>query len=255
MSDPVCRIPLGVPPVVTQMGIGIHGPGRQRFRLADRWCLHLYTYHCQMEIDGVPVVIVPGSAGITPADATTVYDFPSARCAHTYAHFKLPSGAGALPAIPLMQDLGVGFAAINKAVLEAVGWHPITPQRAEARLWDVLWQLTGDPDAATLGHHPAVERARHFIERNLARRMTVAAIARDAGCSHNHLVRLFRAQLGITIVGYVRRRRAERAAYLLRHSAMPIKHIPGQIGLKDLHTFNKTVRRELGRSPRAIRRG
>ena len=255
MSAPTCRIPLGAPPAVTQMGIGIHHAGVGRFRLADRWCLHLYTYHCPMALDGVPLEIVPGSAGITPAGATTVYDFPTARCAHTYAHFRLPAGAGALPAIPLMQDLGARFAAINQAVLEAVGWHPITPQRAEARLWDVLWQLTGDPGGATLGQHPAVERARHFIERNLARRLTVAAIARDAGCSHNHLVRLFRAQLGMTIVAYVRRRRAERAAYLLRHSAMPIKHIPGQIGLRDLHTFNKTVRRELGRSPRDVRRG
>jgi AraC-like DNA-binding protein len=155
----------------------------------------------------------------------------------------------------LLQDLGARFAGFNQALLEAVGWHPTAPRRAEARVWDLLWQLTGDAGAAIPGRHPAVERARHYIERHLSGRLTVAAIARYAGCSHTHLVRLFRAELGTTIVAHVRRRRAERAAYLLRHSPMPIKQIPAQIGLSDLHAFNKTVRRELGRSPREVRRG
>ena len=46
----------------------------------------------------------------------------------------------------------------------------------------------------------------------------------------------------------------ERARYLLEHSTMPIKAIARDVGIPDLHLFNKTVRRELGKSPREVRK-
>jgi transcriptional regulator GlxA family with amidase domain len=51
----------------------------------------------------------------------------------------------------------------------------------------------------------------------------------------------------------VRRRRAERASDLLAHTAMPIARIAQQVGVPDLHAFNRLLRLVTGRSPRRIR--
>ena len=236
------------------MAIGVHGPGTQSYCLADRWSLHLYTYQAQLEIDGDKLEITPGMVGITPAGTRTIYHFPTSHCAHTFAHFRMPSIVADTVNIPRLADVGARFELLNRSLMEAVGWFPTNPTRANARLWDVLWSLSNSDSDKKQGH-VAVERARHFIERNLASPMRVPAIAKYAGCSPNHLVRLFQAQVGMTVMAHIRRRRAERAAYLLRHSNIPIKTIPKQIGISDIQTLNKMIRRELGQSPREIRLG
>ena len=46
-----------------------------------------------------------------------------------------------------------------------------------------------------------------------------------------------------------------RARHLLTATTMSIPAIAASIGITDLQAFNKACRRELGRSPRAIRGG
>jgi AraC family transcriptional regulator len=57
------------------------------------------------------------------------------------------------------------------------------------------------------------------------------------------------------VVGYIRQRRMARARHLLTATTMSIPAIAASIGITDLQAFNKACRRELGRSPRAIRAG
>jgi transcriptional regulator GlxA family with amidase domain len=71
--------------------------------------------------------------------------------------------------------------------------------------------------------------------------------------SHTHLTRLFRQDTGHTVVGYVRRRRMERARHLLIASTLAIPAVAATVGIPDLQAFNKTCRKELGASPRAVR--
>jgi len=75
----------------------------------------------------------------------------------------------------------------------------------------------------------------------------------NAGTHNNHLTRLFHTTYGVTISAYIRQRRAERARHLLLHSTLPIKAIAAQVGIADLHLFNKTIRRVLHDSPRRVR--
>ncbi|NUT48649.1 MAG: helix-turn-helix transcriptional regulator, partial [Saccharothrix sp.] len=101
----------------------------------------------------------------------------------------------------------------------------------------------------------AVARAIAHVEENLADPPAVPEIAAAAGVSQNHLLRLFRAETGGTVVAYVRRRRLERARHLLRESTLPIPAVAAAVGFTDLQAFNKACRRELGASPRAVRGG
>ena len=92
-----------------------------------------------------------------------------------------------------------------------------------------------------------------MIERRLGDSLNVADLAEELGISHNHLTRLFRSKYGMTIAGYIRKRRVERARHLLAFSTIPVKSVAVEVGIPDLHLFNKTIRAVLGRSPRAVR--
>ncbi|MFF5449086.1 helix-turn-helix domain-containing protein [Streptomyces sp. NPDC012888] len=73
--------------------------------------------------------------------------------------------------------------------------------RTEARLLDDLARL---------------RRVRDRIDREYARPLDVVTLARDAGMAAGQLGRDFRRAYGSSPYGYVRERRAERAAELLR---------------------------------------
>jgi transcriptional regulator GlxA family with amidase domain len=155
-----------------------------------------------------------------------------------------------------MQDLGAQFVTINQRLEQAIGYFPTQPRRAEARLWDMLWELVAVPairGAAPPHRHPAVDRVCSLIELNLAESMRVPDLAREVGLSHNHLIRLFRASFGTTVVGFIQQRRVQRSKHLLLYSTLPIKVIAAEVGMADLHFFNKTIRRTLGASPRQLR--
>jgi len=95
----------------------------------------------------------------------------------------------------------------------------------------------------------------HTIEKRFGERtLAVAELAVELGISHNHLTRLFRRTFDKTAVAYIRERRMGLAKHLLLNTNLPIKSIAYQVGIPDLHLFNKTVHRELGASPRVFRK-
>lgn len=257
--DLVWPISLEQPPVVVQAGIGIHGlHGPEQYRLRDLWSLHLYFYETNLQIGDQRVPIRPGYAGVIPPNVPTAYAFRE-RVQHLFVHFRCPETAQeARPQqIPALQDLGDAFPRVAEDLQEALE-EPGAPSahRLQARVWDLLWRLTERPQPAAAvpgARHPAVALAVRLIERRLAEPISIARLAEECGVSESYLGRLFRQALGMTVVGYVRARRVERAAHLLRHSTLPIKTIAAACGLPDLHFFNKTLRQALGRSPRALR--
>lgn len=120
----------------------------------------------------------------------------------------------------------------------------------------MLWRttgLTGATESRPGSRHPALRTAVAYIEEHLAGPLTVPGIARVAGVSHTHLTRLFREDTGHTVVAHIRRRRMERARHLLIASTLAIPAIAATVGIPDLQAFNKTCRKELGASPRAVR--
>ena len=256
MDAAVWQMSLKNPPQLVQAGRAVHGRSRavEEFQLPELWSLHLYSYDGTVAIDGRELAISPRCAGITPPNARIIYRFRG-ESRHVFAHFRLPEG-GDLVAMPAMQDLGDAFGPLTRALEEAAGWLPSQPRRASVRLWDVLWQLAGQPVAERAPHqrlHPALSRAVRDIELMLSQPLVIPAVARRAEISHNHLTRLFRAQFGVTIEGYIRQRRVERALHLLAHTTLTVKTIAGEVGLPDLHFFNKTIRGAAGLSPREYR--
>ncbi|SEC42628.1 Helix-turn-helix domain-containing protein [Streptomyces sp. 2231.1] len=144
---------------------------------------------------------------------------------------------------------------LTSLLREAVVAVPGSTERTRAEVWAALWRITRLTPAPAERHgpHPAFGAAVAPVEAHLAEPLTVPEIARAAGVSHNHLIRLFRAATGDTVVAYVRHRRLDRAHHLLRAATLSIPAIAASVGIRDLQSFNKACRRELGASPRALR--
>jgi AraC-like DNA-binding protein len=100
----------------------------------------------------------------------------------------------------------------------------------------------------------AMLRARDVMDRDYARPLDVAALARVAGVSPFHFIRVFRATFGETPHRYLQRRRVERAMALLRETHRSVTDVCLAVGFTSLGTFSRTFRAVVGESPRAYRR-
>ncbi len=239
------------------IGARTHGPQNLGpYQFAQYWRLHFYGCAGELILDGQLFPVHSGCVAILPPGVTTELHFETV-CRHPFAHFTLSASADDHEQpILAVQDLGDDFPALHRSFEQAFPWYTTHPQRAEVRLWDILWELVGRtlvPADQIPGNHPAVLKTIQEIEARLYTAISIEDLAQEAGLSHNHLTRLFRTAFGKTIVGYIQERRITRARYLLLYSTLPIKAIAAEVGIPDLHLFNKTMRRVLGASPRQVR--
>ena len=99
----------------------------------------------------------------------------------------------------------------------------------------------------------SLERARTRIEDLGGVGVDLASLARDAGASRFHLLRLFKAVYGATPMAFAERVRIDRAATALRRSDRSVAEIAAQAGYESPSAFAKAFRRRKGASPAAWR--
>jgi len=256
--DATWEIPLQTPPQVVSIGRNAHGfQPIDRFRLPDLWSLHVYGYEASLRVDDLELPIRPGYAGVTPPGRFSEYRYVGISV-HIYVHFRMeppPKTPTDTVPIPAMQDLGDNYDAVYRRLYSVISSHRDQPERVNARVWDVLWDLTGASAGALRAHaiHPAVRKATDLIARNLAEPLTVDALANESNVSYGYLARLFQEAYGQTVVGYIRHRRLERALHLLLRSTLPIKTIAASVGIPNLQHFNKAIRAQYQASPTTLR--
>jgi AraC-like DNA-binding protein len=98
-------------------------------------------------------------------------------------------------------------------------------------------------------------RARDAIDRDYAKSLDIATLARLAHVSEAHFIRTFRTTFGETPHRYLQRRRVERAMFLLRETDRSVSEICLDVGFASLGTFGRTFRAIVGASPTTYRRG
>jgi AraC-like DNA-binding protein len=101
---------------------------------------------------------------------------------------------------------------------------------------------------------PDLSAARAFIDREYARPITVAQLARLTKRSPFHFIRAFRRAYGVTPGQQIRARRLARACELLTTTPTPVTEICRLVGYTSLGTFSRVFRRDIGESPLAYRR-
>jgi AraC-like DNA-binding protein len=101
--------------------------------------------------------------------------------------------------------------------------------------------------------HPALARALASIERNVGRRLSVNALAREAMSSPSYLTALFSRHLNCSPMAYVRRLRLDQAARLLRDNTLAVAEIAWQCGFDDANAFSRQFKSQFNKSPREYR--
>jgi AraC-like DNA-binding protein len=105
-------------------------------------------------------------------------------------------------------------------------------------------------ELANLAH---LRRARDLMDREYARPLDVAALARAALMSTAHFSRQFRATYGETPYAYLMTRRIERAKALLRRGDLSVTEVCMAVGCSSLGSFSARFTQLEGETPTAYR--
>jgi AraC-like DNA-binding protein len=105
-------------------------------------------------------------------------------------------------------------------------------------------------ELADLAH---LRRARDLMDREYARPLDVAALARAALMSPAHFSRRFRAAYGETPHAYLMTRRIERAKLLLRRGELTVTEVCLEVGCSSLGSFSARFTELVGETPTAYR--
>jgi AraC-like DNA-binding protein len=105
-------------------------------------------------------------------------------------------------------------------------------------------------DRANLAY---LRRARDLMDREYARPLDVAELARGAFMSTAHFARQFRAAYGETPYAYLMTRRIERAKALLRLGDLSVTEVCMAVGCSSLGSFSARFTQLVGETPTAYR--
>lgn len=95
-------------------------------------------------------------------------------------------------------------------------------------------------------------RARRHMESHIGEPMRLGDIARAAHLSRSHFARAFRASTGLSVMGYLRRLRIEKAKALLITSETSIADVSAMLGFAHHSHFTRLFRRQTGMTPRTF---
>lgn len=96
---------------------------------------------------------------------------------------------------------------------------------------------------------------RQTVQADLARRWTVASLARTAGVGRSRLGEVWRAVHGVPPIEDLIAARIARAQWLLRAAAQPVAETARAVGFTDVHHFTRCFRARVGVPPGVWRAG
>ena len=95
-----------------------------------------------------------------------------------------------------------------------------------------------------------VESALNFIERNFQNvHLSVQQVADYVKLDRTYLYRLFKQQMGMSIVEYINRRRVSRAEVMLIDMQISVKDVAFSVGFSDPMYFSRVFKRLNGITP------
>ncbi len=140
------------------------------------------------------------------------------------------------------------------------GNRVLNPQRQDdlLDLLELIASRLAQADTHRLAPEPGrtqvqLGRAVTFIEAHLAERLTLPMVARASNVSTRSLMRLFRREIGASVVEFILRRRVSRARDLLTRTDHTCSEIAFESGFGSVQHFNRIFRRLEQTSPRQWR--
>ena len=142
---------------------------------------------------------------------------------------------------------------VREAEQQAEGWDMAVTGSAVTFLSHLRRALENEDAAAITAEEPdLLERLMAYIERNLAKRITLEDTARHFYVSGSTVGQLFRKKMGVSFYRCVTQRRLI-AAKLLIAQQVQLEEVAERTGFTDYSAFYRAFRREYGISPRQYR--
>ncbi|HEY7785280.1 MAG TPA: helix-turn-helix transcriptional regulator [Pyrinomonadaceae bacterium] len=96
---------------------------------------------------------------------------------------------------------------------------------------------------------PRIETIVLTIQRETSRRLDIERLARQANLSVSHLRHLFKLEIGLTVMQYVKLIRMQQAEHLLRTTFLSVKEIMNRVGITNESYFSREFKKAHGLAP------
>ena len=227
--------------------------GEAFVRIGDRIALHVPAGHA--------VLYRPQdlahrrTIGRTPSVQTWVAAVPDALSNDQMA---------ALDAAPASQRFSPATDGLHSAIVDvSVGTDALEDPAADGVLLPLVVGalMLYAQEARRAGHlafaerlHPAVTAAQELARRQLDQPIGLRELAAAGHVTPEHLVRLFRRDLGTTPARYLWQQRVRAGIHLLEHTTLPIAEVAHRAGFQTASHFSRAVRQATHLRPGELRR-
>lgn len=238
---------------------GICGPRVQR----DYQLVVVHTGELDLKLDGKPIHLGAGEAILLSPRHREYFAFSKTEeTRHSWCAIR----PGSIPR-KLRRHLSgpsgpIPFVGRMNVLLE---WSAAISEVAEARLQDGFYlgvglallcdfALAAQRDVRGHSGSEALARMENFIRSAYAEPLTLTDLARKAGVSSQHLLKLCRARAMATPTQQLYRKRVEIAAELLLGTGLSVGEISERCGFANAFHFSRKFRQTYGKSPLAWRK-
>jgi AraC-like DNA-binding protein len=232
---------------------GTLGPRRQH----DLELVVIHEGSARIRVDGaLRATLQSGDAGLLLPGHREYFTFATDRpTRHSWVQGR-PVGAplDRLAALPAVLPAST---ALTELVLAAAAGTPLSTRGplVAALGAAALWRYVGEAEARARGPSDPVARARAYVHAHAPDPgVDLARIAAAAHVTPSHLVRRFRAELGVTPMAYLWQRRVAIGIDLLTGTGLPIGAAAERAGFKSVYHFSRRVRAHAGAPPTEVRR-
>lgn len=237
------------------------GPRLQRFYqlvLIQRGCVTVWLDGTPLQADADSVILLfPGHE--------EYFEFArDGETEHTWVHIALPElprpikerlnrVAQILPLSPALHTLMRQLLAQRNSTLSTI--DEIRKTIAAQMLWCYLGEGETRSAPRSRRNQPSlVERAQNYANLHLTEPLTLEQLAQVVATSPAHLIRLFRAEVGVTPLAYVWQQRVKMGIELLEQTGLTVDQIAQRCGFKTSYHFSRRVKEATGMTPIQVRR-
>lgn len=101
---------------------------------------------------------------------------------------------------------------------------------------------------------PVALKVRQLIAANYTKPVTLATLAEECGVSKQYVMRVFKKCYGVTVTEYINGYKLQKAADLLRYTALGVGEIAYSLGYGEPYYFCRLFKRKFGVSPARYRK-
>lgn len=149
---------------------------------------------------------------------------------------------------PFNPDLGIYF--LN--LLRSVKTDHINEHYISLQLYTILSSLASQANTIQLQHH-SIPSAKNYMDLHFAEPITISDISASANLSKYHFSRLFRAETGLSVHGYLLDLRINHAKKFLSETNLSVEEISQKCGFSSTSHFIRAFKHEMNITPARFR--